>query len=191
MITKKFLMDEFRSLGVEAGDTIFVHSAYSSLGRAPGGVEGGPQTVIDAILEIVGNNGTLIMPTFNYDFLKGIPWDIRSSPSQMGALTELVRQDPRAKRMFHPIYSMAAIGRHAEELAAHRSRDCFGETTIFKKFRDWDAKILIIGLAYSKSITFLHHCEQAAEVDYRFLKNLKERRSITKANLMKTDIPCS
>jgi aminopeptidase-like protein/aminoglycoside N3'-acetyltransferase len=173
MITKNFLMDEFSSLGMVAGDTIFVHSAYSSLGRAPGGVEGGPQTVIDAILDVIGDKGTLIMPTFNYDFLKGVPWDIRSSPSQMGAMTELVRLDPRAKRMFHPIYSMSAIGMHADELAAHRSQDCFGETTVFKKFRDWDAKILIIGLAYSKSITFLHHCEQAAEVDYRFLKEFK------------------
>src|SRR5574342_1435289 len=118
MITKQFLMDEFRLLGMSWGDTVFVHSAYSSLGRAPGGVEGGPQTVIDAILEVIGPGGTLIMPTFNYDFLKGVVWDIRTSPSQMGILTELVRQDPRARRMFHPIYSMAAIGKYAGELAA-------------------------------------------------------------------------
>jgi len=170
MITKKLLMDEFRSLSMTDGDTIFVHSSYASLGRAPGGVEGGPQTVNDAILEVVGSKGTLIQPTFNYDFLKGVPWDIRTTPSQMGVVTEMLRVDPRAKRMFHPIYSMAAIGAHAEELAAHRTNDCFGETTIFKKFRDWDAKILILGLIYSKSITYLHHCEQAADVDYRFLK---------------------
>jgi aminopeptidase-like protein/aminoglycoside N3'-acetyltransferase len=170
MITKKSLMADFRSLGMKAGDTIFVHSAYSTLGRAPGGVEGGPQAVLEAILDLIGASGTLILPTFNYDFLKGVPWDIRTSPSQMGALTELMRLDPRARRMFHPIYSMAAIGQHADELASHRSNDCFGETTIFKKFRDWDTKILIIGLEYSKSITFLHHCEQAAKVDYRFLK---------------------
>jgi aminopeptidase-like protein/aminoglycoside N3'-acetyltransferase len=170
MLTKQFLIDEFRSLKLSPGDTIFVHSAYSSLGRVPGGVEGGPQTVTDAILEVIGPDGTLIMPTFNYDFLKGVVWDMRTSPSQMGILTELMRQDLRARRMFHPIYSMAAIGEHADELAAHRSNDCFGETTIFKKLRDWDAKILIIGLPYSKSITFLHHCEQVAGVDYRFLK---------------------
>jgi aminopeptidase-like protein/aminoglycoside N3'-acetyltransferase len=158
---------------MEAGDTIFVHSSYSSLGREPGGVEGGPPTVLEAILDLIGSSGTLILPTFNYDFLKGVPWDIRTSPSQMGVLTELLRQDARARRMFHPIYSMAAIGRHADELASHQSNDCFGETTIFKKFRDWDAKILIIGLAYSKSMTFLHHCEQAANVDYRFLKEFR------------------
>jgi aminopeptidase-like protein/aminoglycoside N3'-acetyltransferase len=173
MITKKFLMDEFRSLGMTDGDTIFVHSAYSTLGRAPGGVEGGPATVNEAILEVVGPEGTLIQPTFNYDFLKGVPWDIRITPSQMGVLTELLRVDPRAKRMFHPIYSMAAIGKYADELAAHRTTDCFGETTIFKKFRDWNAKVLVLGLPYSKSFTFLHHCEQAAEVDYRFLKEFK------------------
>ncbi len=170
MITKQFLMDEFRSLGMTEGDTIFVHSSYSTLGRAPGGVAGGPQTVNEAILEMLGPEGTLIQPTFNYDFLKGVPWDIRITPSQMGILTEMLRTDPRARRMFHPIYSMAAIGKHADELAAHRTTDCFGETTIFKKFRDWDAKILILGLIYSKSITYLHHCEQAAEVDYRYLK---------------------
>jgi len=156
-----------------AGDTIFVHSAYTTLSRAPGGVEGGPQTVIEAILSVIGPGGTLIMPTFNYDFLRGTPWDMRTSPSQMGVLTEVVRKDPRAKRMFHPVYSMAAIGAHADEVAAQRATDCFGETTIFSKFREWDAKILILGLAYSKSITFLHHCEQAAGVDYRFLKEFK------------------
>ena len=173
MITKQFLMEEFRTLGLAMGDTLFVHSSYSSLGKAPGGVEGGPHTVIEAILEVIGDQGTLIMPTFNYDFLKGTPWDIRTTPSQMGVLTELVRTDPRSKRMFHPIYSMSAIGKHADELATHRSNDCFGETTIFTKFREWDAKILILGLAYSKSITFLHHCEQLAGVDYRFLKEFK------------------
>jgi len=173
MITKQFLQVNFRELGMGEGDTIFVHSSYSTLGKAPGGMEGGPQAVIDAILEVIGPLGTLIMPTFNYDFLKGTPWDIRTTPSQMGVLTEIVRNDPRAKRMLHPIYSMAAIGRHADELTSHRSNDCFGETTIFSKFREWDAKILILGLAYSKSITFLHHCEQMAGVDYRFLKEFK------------------
>src|SRR5574341_1700407 len=166
MLTFEKLVEEFRELGVKAGDTLFIHSSYKSFG----GVEGGPQTVMDALLDVIGPAGTLIMPTFNYDFLKGVSWDFRATPSQMGVLSELVRTDPRAKRLHHAIYSMSAIGKYADELAAHRSTDCFGETTIFKKFRDWDAKILILGLPYSKSITFLHHCEQAAGVDYRFLK---------------------
>ncbi len=170
MLTLETLTQEFRALGVEAGDTLFVHSAYSSLSRAPGGVQGGPQTVLNALLNILGEEGTLVMPTFNYDFLRGSPWDIRTSPSQMGALTELVRLNPRARRMYHPVYSVAALGKNAEAIAAHRSMDCFGESSLFTPLREWDAKILIIGLPYSKSITFLHHCEQLAGVTYRYLK---------------------
>ena len=170
MLTKEKLANEFKLLGVQPGDTLFVHSSYSKLSKSPEGIENGPETVIDAILNVLGSEGTLIMPTFNYGFLRGETWDIRNSPSQMGVLTEVVRKDPRAKRMFHPIYSVAAIGKLAEEISVLRSNDCFGETTIFKKLRDWNAKIMIIGLPYSKSFTFLHHCEQAANVDYRYLK---------------------
>jgi len=166
MLTFNDLVSGFRNLGISDGDCVFIHSSYKSFGP----VDGGPQTVINALETVLGADGTLIMPTFNYDFLKGVPWDMRTTPSQMGVLTELVRLDPRAKRMYHPIYSMAAIGRLADDVAALRSQDCFGETTIFKKLRDWDASILILGLPYSKSITFLHHCEQAAGVDYRYLK---------------------
>ena len=170
MLTKEKLANEFKLLGVQPGDTLFVHSSYSKLSKSPEGIENGPEIVIDAILNVLGSEGTLIMPTFNYGFLRGETWDIRNSPSQMGVLTEVVRKDPRAKRMFHPIYSVTAIGKLAEEISVLRSNDCFGETTIFKKLRDWNAKIMIIGLPYSKSFTFLHHCEQAANVDYRFMK---------------------
>src|SRR3990172_1035513 len=112
MIDQKTLIHEFRILGLTQGDTLLVHSSYKSLG----GVEGGPQTVIDALLEVLTPTGTLIMPNFNFDFCKGAPWDVRSTPSKMGAITELVREDPRAKRVFHPIYSFAIIGKHAETL---------------------------------------------------------------------------
>jgi len=170
LLTKIYLKQEFLELGIRSGDTLFVHSAYSSLSSTPGGVEGGPQTVIDVLISILGESGTLIMPTFNYDFLRGAIWDIRNTPSQMGVLTELVRKNPKSKRMFHPIYSVSAIGKYADEIEQFRSTDCFGETSFFKKLRDWNAKILVIGLPYSKSFTFLHHCEQMENVDYRYLK---------------------
>src|SRR5574338_979593 len=103
MLTFDDLVAGFRLLGVAPGDTLLVHSSYKSFGP----VEGGPQTVVNALEEALGPEGTLIMPTFNFDFNKGQPWDVRSTPSQMGVLTELVRKDPRAKRVFHPIYSFA------------------------------------------------------------------------------------
>jgi len=166
MLTLESLTSGFRDLGVQTGDTLLVHSSYKSLGP----VDGGPQTVIDALLAALGPDGTLIMPSFNFDFNKGKPWDVRSAPSQMGILTEFVRKDPRAKRVFHPIYSFAIIGKHAEMLGSLRYKSSYERNSVFGKLRDLDGKIMVIGLSYNNSMTFFHHIEQMESVDYRFLK---------------------
>jgi aminoglycoside 3-N-acetyltransferase len=153
---------------VEAGDTMLVHSSYKSFGP----VDGGPQTVIRALelaLDTDGD-GTLIMPTFNFDFNKGQAWDVRTTPSKMGVLTEVVRQDPRARRVFHPFYSFAILGKHAEMLGNLRYKSAYERNSVFGKLRDLDGKIMVIGLSYNDSMTFFHHIEQMEGVDYRFLK---------------------
>ncbi|HRQ24098.1 MAG TPA: AAC(3) family N-acetyltransferase [Anaerolineales bacterium] len=168
MLTFEQLVDGFRELGVEEGDTLLVHSSYKSFGE----VDGGPQTVIRALEAALGTDGegTLIMPTFNFDFNKGTPWDVRTTPSKMGVLTELVRTDPRAKRVFHPFYSFAILGKHAEILGSLRYKSAYERDSVFGKLRDLDGKIMVIGLSYNNSMTFFHHIEQMEGVDYRFLK---------------------
>jgi aminoglycoside 3-N-acetyltransferase len=166
MLTFEQLVGGFRNLGVDDGDTLLVHSSYKSLGE----VDGGPQTVIRALEGVLGADGTLIMPTFNFDFNKGIPWDVRKTRSKMGALTEVVRMDPRAKRVFHPFYSFAILGKHAEMLGSLRYKSSYERNSVFGKLRDLDGKIMVIGLSYNDSMTFFHHIEQMEGVDYRFLK---------------------
>ena len=166
MLTFEKLVEGFRELGVEEDDTLLVHSSYKSLGA----VDGGPQIVVNALEATLGPEGTLIMPTFNFDFNKGVPWDVRTTPSKMGVLTELVRKDPRAKRVFHPFYSFAILGKHAEMLGSLRYKSSYERNSVFGKLRDLDGKIMVIGLSYTNSMTFFHHIEQMEGVNYRFLK---------------------
>jgi aminoglycoside 3-N-acetyltransferase len=168
MLTFEQLVDGFRKLGVMEGDTLLVHSSYKSFGE----VDGGPATVNRALEAAVATDkgGTLIMPTFNFDFNKGEAWDVRMTPSKMGVLTELVRKDPRAKRVFHPFYSFAILGKHAEMLGALRYKSAYERDSVFGKLRELDGKIMVIGLSYNNSMTFFHHIEQMEGVDYRFLK---------------------
>jgi aminoglycoside 3-N-acetyltransferase len=166
MLTFEQLLEGFRNLGVQEGDTLLVHSSYKSFGE----VDGGPQTVIRTLEAALGPQGTLIMPTFNFDFNKGVPWDVRTTPSKMGILTELVRKDPRARRVFHPFYSFAILGRHADMLGSLRYKSSYERNSVFGKLRDLDGKIMVIGLSYNDSMTFFHHIEQMEGVDYRFLK---------------------
>lgn len=160
------LVLNFRKLGLSKGDTILVHSSYKSFG----GIEGGPQTVIDAIKSILTNDGTLIVPTFNYDFCSGVPFDIKKTPSKMGIISELVRLDVDSKRTQDPVFSFGVIGKHRDYLTNLISEHSFGSDSIFAKLRELNAKIMIIGLTYNESMTFFHHVEEIHGCDYRYFK---------------------
>lgn len=163
------LVSNFRKLGVVKGDVLLVHSSYKSFG----GVEGGPQTVINALKSILTENGTLIVPTFNYDFCQGKPYDVKKTPSKMGVITEIVRTDPNSKRTLDPVFSFAILGKHRDYLANLENDHSFGTNSVFGKLRELDAKIMIIGLAYNESVTFFHHIEETQGCDYRYFKEFR------------------
>jgi aminoglycoside 3-N-acetyltransferase len=169
MLSFNDLVLEFTELGLKNGDIVLVHSSYKSFSK----VEGGPQTVIDALLSVIGAEGTLIAPTFNFDFCQGKPFDIRKTPSQMGVITELVRNNPQSIRVFHPIYSFSIIGKLAGELGNLRYKSSYGKDSIFGKLRELDGKIMVIGLPYNHSMTFFHHIEEMEGCDYRYFKDFK------------------
>ena len=83
---------DLRRLGVEAGDILFVHSSFKSLGP----VEGGAESVIKALEDAIGPEGLLLMPSFNLVTweLRPETWDINSTPSTVGWITEQFRQLP-------------------------------------------------------------------------------------------------
>lgn len=175
------LVLNFQKLGLSRGDVLLVHSSYKSFG----GIEGGPQTVIDAIRSILTDEGTLIVPTFNYDFCDGKPFDIKKTPSKMGIISELVRTDSNSKRTLDPVFSFAVLGKHRDYLANLRSEHSFGPNSIFAKLRELDAKIMIIGLTYNESMTFFHHIEETHGCNYRYFKEFKG--SITNYDDVKQD----
>ena len=163
------LVLNFRELGLAKGDVLLVHSSYKSFG----GVEGGPQTVIDALKFILSEEGTLIVPTFNYDFCDGVSYDVKKTPSKMGIISELVRTDSNSKRTFDPVFSFSILGKHRDYLANLKYEHSFGPNSVFAKLRELNAKIMIIGLSYNESVTFFHHIEEIQGCDYRYFKEFE------------------
>jgi len=167
------LVDSFKELGLNDGDVVLVHSSFKSLGP----VEGGPKTVIDALLTVLGKEGTLVVPTFNFSWCedynktgKGY-FDVDNTPSKMGILTEFVRKMPGSKRSAVPIYSVAVHGKLADELSSISDRHVFGRDSIFGKLHRLNAWIMIIGLSYNNSFTFVHYVEVMEGCDYRYDKD--------------------
>ncbi len=172
-VNKQKLVVSFRELGLSKGDVLLVHSAYKSFG----GVEGGPQTVIDALLEVLGGEGTLVVPTFTFAFCeqfnntgKGY-FDLDNTPSETGILTEFVRKMPGAKRNLHPIHSFAAYGKLADELSSASDKSSFGKETVLAKLHKLDAKIMMIGVSYFDCMVFFRYVEQTEGTKYRYIKD--------------------
>jgi len=147
--------------GVEKGDTLFIHSSYSSMGA----VEGGPQAVIDAFVESAGPGGTIVMPAFT-DNLKD-PFDPDATKSDVGCITEIFRHQEGVLRSLHPTHSICAKGIHAEELTkGHELSDtACGLHTPFAALVRLDAKIILLGVDLNRN-TLLHAAEEAAHAKY-------------------------
>jgi len=162
-VTEKDIVARLRSLGVKEGEVLLCHSSLSSFGK----VEGGAESVIRALATLVGEEGTLAMPTFGYAFPPDrAPWDPATSPSQVGLVTEVFRTWPGARRTDQPSHSVSAFGPQAEFITRpygnFRPYDKLGP---FGKMYRLGARILFLGCGLSPNST-LHACEDWAEMPY-------------------------
>lgn len=159
MVTKQDIVNGLRELGLEAGDTVIVHSSLSSFGE----VEGGAEAVVDAVLEVITDKGTLLVPTFNYE--PGV-FDPATTPSVVGKITEAVRARPNAIRSKHPTHSITGIGPLAETITEdHEKVHPFGRGSALWKAVQVGAKILQLGVTHTSNST-VHVAEEIANVGY-------------------------
>lgn len=179
-ITKDILMKDLRKIGIQAGDNVIVHSSMSKIGWIVGGVI----TVINALMEVLTEEGTLVMPTmsgntdpanWNYpavpaDWIPIIrqerpPYDPAITPTRsMGRIPELFRTLPNVVRSNHPQSSFSAWGKHAEEIVSeYKIESSFGHVSPLRKVYDLNGKILLLGVHHSSN-TSLHYAEVKAEL---------------------------
>ena len=167
MLTHKELLDGFRQTSVKEGATIIVHTSYKSLG----GVEGGVDTVIDVMRELVGAKGTVMFPAFNFQSWTEIHYfDVMETPSKMGMITEVARLRPDAKRTPHPIYSFSVLGARADEFSKADDVEAYGPNSAFALFHKLNATLISIGLDFNNTFSMHHYIEYNVGCDYRHVK---------------------
>lgn len=158
--------------GIAPGMTVFMHSSLFALGRLQGASSAESlRLIIQAIRDVLGPEGTLAVPTFNFScFSEGKPYDRQKTPSKdMGVLSEFVRALPDACRNYHPIQSIAAVGKHAAAICAVDAPSGYDEAGSFGVMLRLDARVLLLGLDCNW-ISFIHYVEEQAAVPYRYWK---------------------
>ncbi|MCF0129111.1 MAG: AAC(3) family N-acetyltransferase [Pseudobutyrivibrio sp.] len=193
LLIKNDILEALEQVGLQKGQAVMIHTSLSSLGY----VCGGAQTIIEALTETVGEEGTLMMPTQswkNLDPETGVYWlepkewwdtirdnipayDKRITPTNtMGAVAEMFRTWPGTLRSDHPARSVAAWGKHAKHLTAnHDLSNIFGEGSPIAKLYELDGYVLLIGVGYDKN-TSIHLAD--ARANYPGKHNVTESSAI-------------
>lgn len=153
--------------GLRRGGTVLVHSSLSSMGHVPGGAE----TVILGLLEALGAEGTLLLPALSYryvDMARPV-FDVRKTPSNVGAVPEHFRTRQGTRRSVHPTHSVCGVGARAEEMlgAHHLDETPCGAHSPFRKLRDDGGQILFLGCGMRPN-TSMHGVEELVEPPYLF-----------------------
>jgi len=165
VVTKDRIKAGLRGLGLKEGDMVMVHASVSSFGH----VEGGGEALIDALLETVGPEGTVMMPTFTNR--QESVFDAASTPSAdwIGQIPERFRLREGVLRSRNPYHPVAAYGAQAERLLQDHekaSSPC-GEGTPFSRLIDSDGYVLLLGVDQDRN-TLLHTVEASLDLPYLF-----------------------
>lgn len=180
-VTKEDIKKGLRKLGLKRGDIVGVHSSLSSFGY----VKGGADTVIDALLEVVGEEGTIAMPTHSSNLekvelppeektagilwlYKILPYDPQGTPCTTGIIPETFRKRPGVLRSRHPDQSIAAIGPKAQEItSAGDGRSLSG----WKVILELDGYVLLIGVGL-EVCTAMHLAESIVKFPTHILEKI-------------------
>lgn len=172
MYTKRNLIKDLEKLQINRKGTLLVHSSMKSIGP----VEGGADTVLDALMEYM-KEGLLVFPTHTWWTVtpENPYYYVDRSPSCVGILTELFRKRPGVVRSRHPTHSVAAIGKGAEHFVAgdEKYNSPCARGSAWGKLLDHKATILLIGVDHTKN-TFIHGVEEWANIPGRLTETQED-----------------
>ena len=163
------IKQHLQALGIRPHDTIFIHGDAAIAAQYIYSTSADPIEEFFCELKSYLNRGTILVPSFSYSATKGELFDVQNTPSEIGLFSEKFRMLDGVQRSKHPIFSVCAFGKYADEFVNSRLDDCFGENTLFDKLYSNNAKIITLGCAFER-VTFSHYVEQSLNVPYRYFK---------------------
>lgn len=165
MHTKHSLIEQLEHAEIDKRGTLLMHSSLKSIGE----VEGGADTVLDALTEYM-QDGLLVLPTHTWSFINADnpKFYVETSPSCIGILPELFRKRSGVVRSYHPTHSVAALGQDAASFIEGNERldtPCHRESP-WGKLLDRKATIILVGVDLRRN-TFIHGIEEWLDIPGR------------------------
>ena len=162
-ISKEQLMDDFKKIGIQKGDHLAVTLSFKSIGY----VKGGPDTFIDALLEVVGSEGTLMVNTYTqsvslFALQPNFIFDPKKSVPYTGLIPRTLLKRKNTIRSCHPTCSVAAIGSQAEYLTKNHNENS-NPFLPYEKLAQINGKYLCIGIG-NRLVAIRHEAQRRANL---------------------------
>ena len=159
---------------IRKGDIVYLSADITKLANLArkNGERFEPNVFIDSFLDLIGTEGTLLIPSFNYDLKKNSSFDISATQPITGVLAQYALRHQNFSRTFNALHSFAVSGKHREELCEMKNLDSFSDDSPFGFLHKNCATMLIIDLDLQSSLTFAHYTEQSEQVKYRRYKKI-------------------
>ena len=157
-------------LPIGSDETLFIHSNIGFFGILDKIKDKDTmcQIFFDALMDRLGGNGTIVVPTFTYSFPRNLIFDPSDSTHEMGIFSEWVRKHPDSHRSIDPSYSVVAIGKLSKELTVNSPENSFDKEGFFGRFLNVNG--VVLNFNFDAGSTLLHYIERELNVPYRFDK---------------------
>lgn len=163
------------SIGIARGDTVMLMADLTRIAWRvkQGGGRFDASALLDAFLGAVGPEGSVLVPTYNFDLPDGASFDVRNTPTMTGALGNAALSHPAFKRTPHPLHSFAVTGAASVELARSSERSSFGPGSPFGHLFDHHGILVTLDLPVNNALTYGHFVEEREQVAYRFHQTMR------------------
>lgn len=171
---KKYTSDDIKNslkkIGIRKGDSIFIHSNLGYLGLLDGCKNADElcREFLDAVKDVLGEDGTLIVPTFSYSFCHGEVYNPYKTETKCGILSTYIRKKYPENRSLDPNFSICGIGKLMEIYKNCNIHESFGNGSFWELFLKYNGKIVCIN--FDAGSTFVHYIERINNVSYRYNK---------------------
>ena len=168
--TKNDICAALQEIGLKKGDDVFLHTNLGFFGRCEAVKNANDlcRTFFEAITEIIGQEGTVIVPAFTYSSCHKEPFDPATTKSDMGMFSDYIWKLKGSMRSLDPNFSVVAIGRKANFYTIDPPEKSFGDNCFFERF--YNENGLICNLNFDAGTTYVHYVEHKLNVPYRYDK---------------------
>lgn len=168
--TYQELEDVLVKVGIEKGDTLFLHTNIGFFGRMEGVTNAQvlSDSFFQALKNAVGENGTIVVPTFSYSFCHQEEYNNLKTTTTCGMFSEYLRKQKDVIRSMDPNFSIAAWGKLTEYYTSNPTNESFGKGSFWERLLEQKGKIVCMNMDCGS--TFVHYIENRNQVSYRYNK---------------------